>query len=93
MICQHLSRDRCSWMQSPGVCFGKSVASSILLQGGKPIRYMFGWLTQDEEDEFDKTCNAVYNDMTGKSKSLIKLFSHQQGSLQVSQTLKLEVFV
>ena len=32
------------------------------------IRYMFGWLTQDEENVFDKTCKAVFHDMTGRSK-------------------------
>ena len=24
------------------------------------IRYMFGWLTQDEENELNKTCKAVF---------------------------------
>ena len=38
------------------------------------IRYMFGWLTQDEEKEFDKACNALYNDMTGRSKSRSNYF-------------------
>ena len=38
------------------------------------IRYMFGWVSQDEENEFDKTCKAVFNDMTGKSKYLSNYF-------------------
>ena len=32
------------------------------------IRYIFGWLTQSEENEFDRTCKAVFQDMTGKCK-------------------------
>ena len=31
------------------------------------IRYMFGWLTQAEENEFDLTCKAVFQDMDGRS--------------------------
>ena len=38
------------------------------------IRYMFGWLTQDEEKEFDKACNALYNDMTGRSNNRSNYF-------------------
>ena len=38
------------------------------------IRYMFGWLTQDEEYDFDKTCKAVSPDMSGKSKTQSKYF-------------------
>ena len=32
------------------------------------IRYMFGWLTQKEGNEFDTTCKAVFQDMEGRSK-------------------------
>ena len=32
------------------------------------IRYMFGWLTQKEENEFDTACKAVFQDMEGRSK-------------------------
>ena len=38
------------------------------------IRYMFGWLTQSEENDFVKTCNAVFQDMTGRSKHQSKYF-------------------
>ena len=32
------------------------------------IRYMFGWLTQKEENEFDTTCKTVFQDMEGRPK-------------------------
>ena len=32
------------------------------------IRCMFVWLTQKEENEFDTTCKAVFQDMEGRSK-------------------------
>ena len=38
------------------------------------IRYIFRWLTQAEENEFDSTCKAVFQDMTGKSKYHSKYF-------------------
>ena len=38
------------------------------------IRYIFGWLTQAEENEFDSTCKAVLQGMTGKSKYHSKYF-------------------
>ena len=41
---------------------------------------MFGRLTQGAESEFDKTCNAVYNDMTSRSK-------HQSTYFHVSKAL------
>ena len=38
------------------------------------IRYMFGWLTQEEEDDFQTTCTAISQDMSGKSKHQSKYF-------------------
>ena len=57
------------------------------------IRYMFGWLTQVEENDFDTTCKAVFQDMNGRSKNQSKLFSHQQGTFQVSQTFCFDLSV
>ena len=51
------------------------------------IRYVFGWLTQSEENDFDRTQKAVYNDMTGRkyqstyfrtSKALSKFLRHSE---------------
>ena len=51
------------------------------------IRYVFGWLTQSEEDDFVKTQKAVYNDMTVRkhqsqyfhvSKALSKFLRHSE---------------
>ena len=38
------------------------------------IRYIFGWVTQSEENEFDKTCKAVFQDTTSKSKHQSRYF-------------------
>ena len=50
------------------------------------IRYIFGWLTQSEEDDFDRTCNAVNNDMTGKYNHHSKYFPPAK-HFPVSQTV------
>ena len=55
------------------------------------IRYIFGWVTQEEGSEFNRTCNTVFQDMTGKykhqsryfntSKALSKFLRHANSNL------------
>ena len=69
VICPCLPRSRFSWMQSPSLYWEKRHEFDPFTRWQADfIRYMFGWLTQAEENEFDLACKAVFQDMEGRSK-------------------------
>ena len=36
---------------------------------GEFMRYLIGWVTQEEEDSFSQRCNEIYSDLTSSGRS------------------------
>ena len=66
---------RWQWLQFHGLYWEKRHEFDHFLKWqAEFIRYLIGWLTQDEENEFQRTCDSFYVDMASKQGSKSNYF-------------------